>query len=98
MILYEEDHSFSFTYSLFSSYLAIGRYELTGTTLTLRTGDGQVYVFDVKGYGFVFDASRSSTIPSYRYSGDSDELTCPVPNGAYFIPEERAGGRGSAEF
>lgn len=90
--LYEEDHSFSFTYSWFSSYLPIGRYELTDTALTLRTGDedgGEVYVFDVKGDGFVFDASRSSTIPSYRYSGDSDELTCPVPDGAYFTPGEK---------
>lgn len=83
--LYEEDHSFIFNYSMFSSHMAVGRYELTDTTLTLGAG-GYVYVFDVKGDGFVFDASRSSEIPSYRYSGDSDVATCPVPDGAYFIP------------
>lgn len=74
-----------FTYSELSSYMAIGTYELTDKTLTIETFDGDnVYVFEVQGTNFVFDASKSSKIPEYRYSGDSEETACPVPDGAVF--------------
>ncbi len=80
-----EDDTFSFGYSLFSSYMAFGTYELTDQTLTLKTSDGQfTYVFNVNGDSFVFDASNSSRIPEYRYSGNSQETESPVPDGAVF--------------
>ncbi len=79
------DGTFSFGYSAFSSYLPFGTYTLDADTLTLKTGDGlYTYVFTVLEDGFAFDATRSSTIPSYRYSGDSPVAECPVPNGAVF--------------
>ena len=91
LILSEENQTFQFTYSMFSSYIAVGTYERTEDTLTLHTDDGlYTYVFDIyevfgtKELWFIFDASRSSPIPEYRYSGDSDETACPVPDGAAF--------------
>lgn len=77
--------SFSFMYSGFSSYWPIGNYEVEGNLLTLRTDDGMyTYVFEIEEDKLIFDASRSSEIPEYRYSGDSYETTCPVPDGAVF--------------
>lgn len=80
-----EDMTFSFGWSMFSSYFAHGTYTLTEDTLTLATEDGlYTYVFKVIDDTFVFDASRSSAIPTYRYSGDAAEAECPVPDGAVF--------------
>lgn len=77
--------TFSFTYSGFSSYWPVGNYEVRNGELILRTGDGQnIYVFQIDGNNLIFDASQSSWIPEYRYSGDSYETTCPVPDGAVF--------------
>ncbi len=85
--------SFSFTYSVFSSYWPVGNYEVENDLLTLRTGDGRcTYVFKIEKDKLIFDASRSSQIPEYRYSGDSYETDCPVPDGAVFelvtLPED----------
>ena len=80
-----KDGTCQFTYSELSSYIAIGTYELTDKTLTIETFDGDnVYVFEVQGDNFVFNALKSSKIPEYRYSGDSEETACPVPDGAVF--------------
>ncbi|MCI8448846.1 MAG: hypothetical protein HFH30_10730 [Eubacterium sp.] len=80
-----EDNTFSFAYSAFSSYLAFGTYQLADQTLTLRTSDGlYTYVFTVRQDAFVFDASKSSAIPKYRYSGISKKAESPVPDGAVF--------------
>lgn len=87
VVLFEGGNDFSFTYSVFSSYIAVGKYELTKETLSLKTADGKnVYVFDLKEDGsLVFNAANSSEIPEYRYSGDSFKTDCPVPDGAVFI-------------
>ena len=80
-----KDGTCQFTYSVLSSYIAIGTYELTDKTLTIKTDDGDnIYVFEVQGTNFVFNASKSSRIPEYRYSSYTDETTCPVPDGAVF--------------
>lgn len=84
ILLTEGDHTFTFVYSLFSSYIAYGTYELTDTTLTLRTKDGlYVYVFQVDGTTLIFDAANSSSIPQYRYSSDGNPQS-PVPDQAVF--------------
>ncbi|MBE6679003.1 MAG: hypothetical protein E7598_00605 [Ruminococcaceae bacterium] len=83
--LYDDPKTFTFSWSGFSSYIAIGKYEETKDTLTLKTDDGMyTYVFDVVGDTYVFDASRSSPIPSYKYSADAPKAECPVPDGAVF--------------
>ena len=85
ILLSRSDDKFQFTYSVLSNYAGIGRYERTASELTLYTDDGvNVWIFDVTEDGFVFDAESSSRIPSYKYSGDSDEASCPVPDGALF--------------
>ncbi len=84
-LLYDAPKTFTFSWSGFSSYIANGRYELTEETLTLKTDDGMyTYVFDVVGDTYVFDASRSSMIPSYKYSANAPAAECPVPDGAVF--------------
>lgn len=87
VLLSEADGTFQFTYSVLSSSIAYGQYELTDKTLTLRNDDGEsTYVFRVQGDSFVFDASKSSKIPKYRYSANADAAECPVPDGAVFAP------------
>jgi len=86
LTLDSSDKTFSFSYSGFSSYLPRGTYTLEADRLILQTDDGldNVYVFNVTSDGYTFDASRSSFIPSYRYSADAKEVQCPVPDGALF--------------
>lgn len=56
-----DDGTFSFTFSVISSYWGRGSYELENDRLTLRTDDGMyVYVFDVTDDAILFDAGDSS--------------------------------------
>ncbi|MBE6955139.1 MAG: hypothetical protein E7449_04420 [Ruminococcaceae bacterium] len=56
-----EDGTFSMTFSMVSSYIGVGTYEMTEDKLTLRTNDGQfVYVFDIVDDKMIFDAEASS--------------------------------------
>ena len=83
--LFPRTKQFQFTYSVFSSYLPYGTYDLMDGTLTLRTDDGDnVYVFKAQENGLVFDAAQSSPIPQYKYSGDAQKTQSPVPDGAVF--------------
>jgi hypothetical protein len=82
---YDENKTFSFMYSIFSSYLCYGEYKLTSEGLTLNTSDGKfTYFFEAVDGGWRFVAGKSSVIPSYRYSGNSQVSECPVPDGAVF--------------
>lgn len=79
------DNTFHFTWSLFSSYLAMGDFEYERDSVICTTKDGEnTYVFHKTDYGYVFDAKRSSEIPSYKYSADAETAECPVPDGAKF--------------
>ena len=88
ILLSQTDDTFQFTYSALSSTIAAGRYELTDDTLTLICDDSaKTYVFRVQNADeFVFDASRSSPIPEYRYSVEDQNVRSPVPHGAVFRP------------
>ncbi len=80
-----ENQHFQFVWSGFSSYIAQGKYDFEGDFLILKTDDGlYTYVFETCEGGYRFNAERSSKIPEYRYSGDSYETQCPVPDGAVF--------------
>lgn len=86
LLLQPVDQTFSFGWSAFSSYLAFGTYTLEDDILTCKTTDGlYTFVFKKISNGYMFDASKSSTIPSYKYSADSEQAECPVPDGAKFI-------------
>ena len=74
--LYEQDHSYQFMYSLLSSYLNRGHYEIKNDTLILRTDDGEyIYTFKIEENGIYFDEKNSSEI---------FVLEAPVPDGAFF--------------
>ena len=66
---------FQFTYSALSSYIAIGLYEVDDGYLFLKTDDGAYeYVFKIEKGTLIFDAEKSSAIPSHAN----------VPDGAVF--------------
>jgi len=71
----QENSNFIFICSLLSSYLAIGSYTIENDNLTLKTEDGEYYyVFEIKGETLIFNAEKSSDLPSFTV----------VPNGAIF--------------
>lgn len=87
IVLCHSDGSFQFNYSSLSSYVASGWYEYKGNTLVLTTVDREnTYVFKVNDQkNLVFDGSKSSKIPEFRYSGISNETQSSVPDGAVFV-------------
>ena len=75
IVLLKDGNRFTFTYSLLSSYYAIGSYEIDDGNLILKTDDGEYkYVFKIKDNTLIFNAKESSEIPSYAI----------VPDGAVF--------------
>ncbi len=88
------DQRFTFSYSGFDSTLPPGgTFEITDNRLVL-TEDNDIgtnkvakrrYVFQKNGDHYVFDASRSSVIPTYHY-GAGIGVQSPVPDGAVFEP------------
>ncbi len=81
-----EGNDFIFIWSGFSSYTAVGKYELDEEKLKCVTSDGLYhYTFEIVGDRFKFIADQSSPIPKYKYSTNGKEQS-PVPNGAIFEP------------
>ena len=77
---------FNFSWSGYSSYIAVGNYKLQDGRLTLSTSDGlNTYVFEAVGDRYKFLANESSPIPKYKYSQNGAEQS-PVPDGAMFEP------------
>lgn len=71
----QDDGMFSITFSAVSSYIGVGKYELTDETLSLYTDDGDFeYHFDVTEEGFAFDAEKSSDMTWFAK----------IPDGALF--------------
>lgn len=77
---------FQFFWSLFSSYLAQGTYEVKDNEIICTTDDGKnTYIFEIlEGRGYKFIESKSSEIPKYKYSADAKEALSPVVDGAIF--------------
>ena len=76
---------FQFNWSMLSSYIAMGTYEVTEDELILTTDDElqNVYVFEKTFAGYRFVEEKSSRIPRYKYS-QGGEAESPVPDGALF--------------
>lgn len=90
--LSEKNKTFHFTYSMFSSYIAIGNYTEENGKLILDCGDGNIFTFRKTDEGtLVFMQNESSPIPKYRYSADSHIALSPVPDGAVFTNMDIAG-------
>ncbi len=69
------DLTFVFEMHPLSSYLGVGRYESKDNALVLFTDDGQNhYTFRKESGKLIYDAERSSEIPSY----------CDISDGAVF--------------
>ncbi|MDE5669890.1 MAG: hypothetical protein K2I14_00275, partial [Eubacterium sp.] len=83
--LFEENKTFSFFYSAYSSYLAKGTYEIENNKLILKTSDKEfIYAFDISENGIIFDKKHSTALPEYRYSENTEDTDTPVPDRAFF--------------
>ena len=75
---------FSFSYSLFSSYLPSGTYEEYDEYIVMKTDDGKnTYTFKKDDDKLILDAFQSSPLPSYKYSTGGKEEPC-LTDGAVF--------------
>ncbi len=83
IVLYE-DNEFMFSYSPYSSNVVMGKYELTENELILNEyNKNNTYVFTIDGKSFLFNEEKSTELPKYKYSQNS-EPQIPVPDGARF--------------
>ena len=82
----KENRKFQFFWSMLSSYIAQGTYEVKENVIICKTDDGNnVYTFEIlEGEGYKFIESKSSRIPKYKYSSDAKETLAPVVDGAIF--------------
>lgn len=89
LLLNSDKKSFAFTSSWLDSHAYTGTYENDGKNITLKADGGtSTFVFKINGDELVFDASRSSKMPLYKYSGASGTTAevC-VPDGARFVKD-----------
>ncbi len=85
------DGNASFSFSGFSSHLCFGAYEIKDGYLKFVCRDADhIWMFRVEEDGFAFDASRSSAMPTFKFSADSIPEAA-VPDGALFSPDEGVG-------
>lgn len=74
-IVLEEDNTFTFTFSVLSSYIAVGNYEVKDGRLILETSDRKYkYVFKADNGKLILEVEKSSEFPSYAN----------IPDGAVF--------------
>lgn len=86
----EDSNKFTFSYSVLSSYIAIGSYEVDDDNLILRTDDGEYkYVFKIKDDILIFDEKESSKIPSFANVSDGAIFVkSSYPNLTGFLADE----------
>ena len=78
LLLEPQGKKFSFSFSLLSSYFAVGTYEENDDFIVAQTDDGKYkYTFKKNRQNFVFAADESSQMPS-----------CSLTDGAVFQPTE----------
>ncbi len=82
--LVPETKKYFFSFSLFSSYYAMGTYEETDDEIIMKTDDGNyTYTFIKDQDNLIFDASNSSPMPKYAYSSGAKAEIC-LPDQAVF--------------
>lgn len=78
------DGSFDAFFSPLDSNVYAGSYILGDDFLILKCDDGETeYVFDVVQDGFSFNEEKSSALPKFKPSADSEPIS-PLPDGALF--------------
>jgi beta-lactamase regulating signal transducer with metallopeptidase domain len=76
-ITLEKGNKFQFMYSVLSSYIAIGTYELDNNKLILKTDDKKYkYTFKIKGNTLIFDQKESSPIPTFAHLPNKAVFSC----------------------
>ncbi len=76
---------FSFTLSIYSSYLPMGTYEEDDKYVILKTDDGKnTYTFEKSKGDLIFSAEKSSSVPEYKYSGAYTKAVPCIPANAVF--------------
>ncbi len=82
----KENRKFQFFWSMLSSYIAQGTYEVIDNEIICKTDDRKnTYTFEIlEGEGYKFIESKSSRIPKYKYSSNAKEALAPVVDGAIF--------------
>lgn len=84
LVLDPEDQRFIFTWSAFSSYRAVGFYNMDEKELHLQTDDGKYYFwFERSGDTLIFRTLFATPLPKYKYSSDA-ESKAPLTDGAVF--------------
>lgn len=79
---------FSFSFSLLSSYIAMGTYEENNEFIVAHAdGNNDKYTFKKSGQNMLFIGDKSSQIPSYSYSSNAQAEVC-LADGAVFLPTE----------
>ena len=79
------DNRFHFFISPFSSYSCMGKYRYDTDNLILETDDGlYTYVFRKDGENLIFVEDKSSEIPKYKSSSDSEPVAA-VNDGDVFV-------------
>lgn len=80
----KKNGEFYFFYSVYSSYMCVGTYDMSDEKLVLETDDGvYTYVFKVDGDNLIFDAENSSPLPKFKAAANLEAIS-PVPDGAVF--------------
>lgn len=86
--LNEDEKSYLFVYSGFSSHVSVGKYTLIdGDILFIEDETGKEYVFRVSEDAYAFDASASAALPEYKYSENSEPQVC-LEDGTLFEKEQ----------
>lgn len=84
LTLISETHKCLFSSSLLSSYFYIGTYEETDNYIVMTCEDNSYsYTFEKSGHNLIFAADKSSEMPKYKYSFDTEPAVC-VPDRAEF--------------
>ncbi len=83
-----QSKKFSFTFSMLSSYFAMGTYKEDDEYITAYTDDNKyMYTFKKDDQSLAFVAVKSSQMPSFAYSAGAKAEVC-VPDGAVFQPAD----------
>lgn len=84
LTLSANDNKCTFSFSMLSSYFAVGTYEETNKSLVMKTDDEKnKYTFRKEGNKLIFVAAQSTKMPKYAYSSGAKAKIC-VPDGAAF--------------
>ena len=81
IILDADNNSFAFVYSMLSSYIPTGNYEIKNDKLLLFTGSTEHYIFDIDDGKLIYNQTDSTKLPEFS-AGE-------IYDGAVFVYSEQ---------